>query len=150
MGRLSTHVLDTVNGRPARDVAIELHRLDPTGSPVSIKQMRTNADGRTDEPLLIGPAFKTGTYVLSFHIGDYFRAASTAASEPPFLDIVPIRFTKPRAVEKSGNFQRLARRGPSVTDQPSSSASSFAATSAERAGMPSRQGTQRFWESSLT
>lgn len=93
MGRLSTHVLDTVNGRPARDVAIELHRLDPTGSPVSIKQMRTNADGRTDEPLLIGPAFKTGTYVLSFHIGDYFRAASTAASEPPFLDIVPIRFT---------------------------------------------------------
>jgi 5-hydroxyisourate hydrolase len=93
MGRLSTHVLDTVNGRPADDVAVELHALQTDGSWRLVKQVRTNADGRTDQPVLTAAEFKTGSYMLSFHIGDYFVRRGVAQSQPPFLDIVPLRFT---------------------------------------------------------
>ena len=84
MGRLSTHVLDTASGRPAAGVAVEMHRLDGAGAWQLVKTVATNADGRTDEPLLAGDAFKAGTYMLSFHIGDYFRSAGVAAASPPF------------------------------------------------------------------
>ena len=93
MGRLSTHVLDTVNGRPAGGVRVELHRLLMDGSWALVAQTRTNADGRTDAPMLAGEAFATGTYQLAFHIGDYFRAAGVKTAEPAFLDVVPLRFT---------------------------------------------------------
>ena len=91
MGRLSTHVLDTVNGRPAPGVALTLERLLPEGGRERITQTQTNADGRTDEPLLSGP-LQTGTYELRFQIGDYFRDLGSPLPEPAFLDIVPIRF----------------------------------------------------------
>ena len=98
MGRLSTHVLDLVRGKPAPEVAIELHVLDADGSWRALKQVRTNADGRTDQPLLTDAECKTGTYMLTFHVGDYFRRqepaqSEPAQSEPPFLDLVPLRFT---------------------------------------------------------
>ncbi len=93
MGRLSTHVLDTVHGKPAHDVAVELHVLDADGSWRLVGKARTNADGRTDQPMLSGADVKTGTYMLSFHIGDYFGRLGVAQAQPPFLDIVPLRFT---------------------------------------------------------
>jgi 5-hydroxyisourate hydrolase len=93
MARLSTHVLDTANGCPAQGVRIELHRLQASGTPELIKTVVTNADGRTDAPLLTGDAYKVGTYVLTFHAGDYFRARGTKLAEPAFLDVVPLRFS---------------------------------------------------------
>jgi 5-hydroxyisourate hydrolase len=92
MGHLSTHVLDHTRGKPAPDVAVELHVLDADGSWRTLKRVRTNADGRTEQPLLSGPEFKPGTYMLTFHIGDYFRRAGAALPDPPFLDLVPLRF----------------------------------------------------------
>ena len=91
MGRLSTHVLDTANGRPARGVAIELFALEGEGRR-SIVRTVTNADGRTDAPLMAGESFRTGTYELVFHAGAYFRGLGAATADPPFLDLVPIRF----------------------------------------------------------
>ena len=91
MGRLSTHVLDIAAGRPAAGVALELHRLDGE-SRVLVGRAQTNADGRTDAPLMAGEAFQTGTYELTFHIGAYFARTGTAAPLP-FLDSVPLRFT---------------------------------------------------------
>lgn len=93
MGRLSTHVLDIMNGKPAHEVAIELHKLEPDGSWCALKQARTNADGRTDQPILSGGEFRIGTYMLTFHIGAYFRGRGVTGSSPPFLDLVPVRFT---------------------------------------------------------
>ena len=61
MGRLSTHVLDTASGRPAMGVEIDLHRLEAGATWVLVKRTCTNADGRTDEPLLSGAAFSIGT-----------------------------------------------------------------------------------------
>lgn len=92
MGRLSTHILDTVNGGPAKGVRITLHRIDGEVR-LPISDVLTNADGRTDAPLLIGESYVTGTYELAFHVGDYFRARGTAQASQPFLDVVPIRFT---------------------------------------------------------
>lgn len=92
MGRLSTHVLDTVRGLPAADVTIDLDVLDEGGWR-RVKQVRTNADGRTDQPVLAGDEFKVGTYMLTFHIGVYFKAEGSTTAEPPFLDLVPLRFS---------------------------------------------------------
>ena len=92
MGRLSTHVLDTVNGKPAKGVAIELFALEGD-TRRSVVRTTTNGDGRTDAPLMTGEAFQTGAYELVFHVGEYFRSVGTATADPPFLDVVPIRFS---------------------------------------------------------
>jgi 5-hydroxyisourate hydrolase len=91
MARLSTHVLDTANGKPAQGVAVELFALEG-GERRSLVATRTNADGRTDAPLLSGDAFRTGAYELVFQVGAYFRSIGTKTADPPFLDTVPIRF----------------------------------------------------------
>ena len=105
MGRLSTHVLDTSCGRPAAGVHIVLERLTPDGARQTLVTATTNADGRTDGPLLGGAAFQAGSYEMTFHIGDYFRArqmalAEVALAEPAFLDRVPVRFQ----LESDGNY----------------------------------------------
>ena len=92
MGRLSTHILDTVRGRPAAGVKIDLWRLGTDGARSHVTGTLTNADGRTDAPLLIGESYVPGTYELTFEIGPYFKA-NGQGGDPPFLDVVPIRFT---------------------------------------------------------
>jgi 5-hydroxyisourate hydrolase len=92
MGRLSTHVLDTANGKPAAGVALELFAVEGDARR-SVVATSTNADGRTDAPLMIGDAFRPGTYELVFQVGAYFRGLATKTADPPFLDAVPIRFT---------------------------------------------------------
>jgi 5-hydroxyisourate hydrolase len=86
---LTTHVLDTTHGRPAAGMTIELREW-PSGA--VLVSTRTNDDGRVDRPLLEGAAFRTGTYELAFHVGDYFRAMGLSLPSPAFLDVVPIRF----------------------------------------------------------
>ena len=78
---LTTHVLDIATGRPAAGVAIELLRGDEV-----LATAVTNADGRTDGPLL--ERLEPGTYELRFAVGDYFATSA----EPAFLDVVPVRF----------------------------------------------------------
>ena len=89
MGRLTTHVLDTALGRPAAGLAIDLYRLGAKEE--HVLSVKTNADGRVDRPLLEGAAFTAGVYELRFRAGDYLRALSRL-TDPPFLDVVPIRF----------------------------------------------------------
>jgi 5-hydroxyisourate hydrolase len=69
-GKLTTHILDTAHGQPAGQVKLELWVIDPVGGNRLIKQTHTNADGRTDEPLL--SEVPIGCYELLFDIGDYF------------------------------------------------------------------------------
>jgi 5-hydroxyisourate hydrolase len=90
VGRLTTHVLDTALGRPAKAVRVELYRL--TQERTLLVDTATNDDGRCDAPLLDLDAFQTGTYELIFHAGDYFRTQGQAITDPPFLDVVVIRF----------------------------------------------------------
>jgi 2-oxo-4-hydroxy-4-carboxy-5-ureidoimidazoline decarboxylase len=90
-GRLSTHVLDTVTGKPASGVRIVLSELGASAEGL-LKETITNADGRTDEPLLGAAPLRIGRYQLEFHLGAYFAASRHPVAKPPFLDVVPIRF----------------------------------------------------------
>jgi len=90
-GRLTTHVLDTAQGRPAAGVRIELYRDEAAGRR-RLGEVMTNADGRCEAPLLSGAEFETGCYELIFHVGVYFQAQEVALPRPPFLDQVPLRF----------------------------------------------------------
>ncbi|CAN5742819.1 hydroxyisourate hydrolase [soil metagenome] len=90
MGRLSTHVLDTAHGKPAAGLTIDLYYLGGESrqhsSPQHIASFTTNADGRTDAPLLAAEEMVTGVFELVFHVGEYFGL------EPRFLNQVPVRF----------------------------------------------------------
>jgi hydroxyisourate hydrolase len=89
-GKLSTHVLDLVSGRPAAGVRIELTRIAP--GPALHKTAVTNADGRTDAPLLAAGELTAGTYQLEFHVAEYFGSKNVPPGTVPFLDVVPVRF----------------------------------------------------------
>ena len=100
-GRLSTHVLDTQAGRPAAGVAVELLELSANGEQRVIARATTNRDGRTDEPLIGGRPLPIGRYELRFHVADYFAASGASRAEPPFLDVVPVRFA---VAEAEGHY----------------------------------------------
>jgi 2-oxo-4-hydroxy-4-carboxy-5-ureidoimidazoline decarboxylase len=90
-GHLSTHVLDTHSGHPAQGVAVELCEVGESAVRTLFRTV-TNADGRTDKPLIAGAPVPIATYELRFAVGDYFAKRQVAASDPPFLGIVPVRF----------------------------------------------------------
>jgi 2-oxo-4-hydroxy-4-carboxy-5-ureidoimidazoline decarboxylase len=92
-GRLSTHVLDTHSGRPAAGIAVELVELSELGASRVVTRAITNADGRTDRPLIGGRPVPIGRYELTFRIGNYFAGRQVAMSDPPFLDQIPLRFS---------------------------------------------------------
>ena len=89
-GGLTTHVLDTANGKPAAGMPLELFAVEGEERR-SIKALTTNADGRTDGPLLSGEEFAVGHYEIVFDVAEYF-AGEKGLPNPPFLGSVPIRF----------------------------------------------------------
>ncbi len=92
-GLLTTHVLDTMYGVPAADLEIQLWRFASSGDQRELlRSMRTNAQGRTDEPLLQGEELLPGRYELVFAVGAYFLKRQVALPDPLFLDMVPVRF----------------------------------------------------------
>lgn len=91
MGKLSTHVLDTTQGKPGAGVAVQLYAL-ADGARTLIKSVTTNRDGRVDTPLLEGEAMLAGRYELVFAAGDYFAAQGVQLPEPRFIDQVTLAF----------------------------------------------------------
>jgi len=89
--KLTTHVLDTANGCPAAQMQIELWALTGNGRKL-LKSVRTNGDGRTEQPLLSGAELAAGQYELVFFVGDYFEAKTGEKPAVRFLDCVPVRF----------------------------------------------------------
>jgi 5-hydroxyisourate hydrolase len=92
MGKLTTHVLDTVNGCPAAGMAVSLYRLGEDGNVARLKSLRLNADGRADAPLLEGVELQPGRYRLLFDVAGYFAARGAALPPVPFLAQVPLDF----------------------------------------------------------
>lgn len=101
MARLSTHVLDIVNGCPAAGMRIEFLEALPEGGWRHCGAVITNVDGRTDKPIMAGEDFRTGQFQLRFHVADYFRQRGANLPDPPFLDIVPLHFG---IAEKDGHY----------------------------------------------
>jgi 2-oxo-4-hydroxy-4-carboxy-5-ureidoimidazoline decarboxylase len=100
-GRVSTHVLDTHRGCPASGVAIEFFEVTSSGAAYLISRTVTNADGRTDRPLIAEQPIPIAQYELRFGIADYFARQGTPVAEPPFLGIVPVRFA---VAEPEGHY----------------------------------------------
>ena len=90
MGRLTTHVLDTMAGRPAAGLTIELWSAGVDAR--LLKTVVTNDDGRVDSPLIEGEAFAAGRYELRFQAGAYLRERHRIDEASSFLDEIPIRF----------------------------------------------------------
>lgn len=76
---------------PGEGIGIEVFRLAGEGRE-RLKEVTTNDDGRCDVPILEGGDFAAGEYELVFHAGDYLRQQGIKASEPRFLDVIPLRF----------------------------------------------------------
>jgi 5-hydroxyisourate hydrolase len=85
MTTLSTHVLDTMHGRPAAGLAVAL-----TGPDGEMASGRTNVDGRC--PGLASSGLAPGRYALRFSVADYFRGVGVDLPDPPFLDEVTVEF----------------------------------------------------------
>jgi 2-oxo-4-hydroxy-4-carboxy-5-ureidoimidazoline decarboxylase len=92
-GHLSTHVLDTHSGKPAAGMGFELVELSDLGASRVLMRAVTNADGRTDQPLIHDRPVPIGRYELTFKVGDYFAGRKVPLSDPPFFDRVPLRFS---------------------------------------------------------
>ena len=96
-GFLTTHVLDTARGVPAAGLVISLFGVHDDSHQL-ITSMTTNADGRTDSPILPAGAFQAGGYRLVFHAGAYLEAHFPDLPEPKFLSDIPIDFAIADAV----------------------------------------------------
>ena len=90
-GYLTTHVLDTARGAPAEGLKIDLYRIS-VDARSHLHSAVTNADGRTDTPILPEDGFREGVYELIFHAGEYLDSVGAPPEHPRFLDIIPIRF----------------------------------------------------------
>src|SRR5437867_11823051 len=91
LAKLSTHVLDTAHGCPGQGMKIELWSLDGEERTL-VTTAKTNADARTDAPLLSADEMKAGQYEIVFFVGDYFATKTTPLPKIHFLDRVPVRF----------------------------------------------------------
>ena len=90
MSNLTTHVLDTSQGKPAEGMKIQLFRIEDKKS-FQIVEVITNKDGRVDQKLL-SSSNNIGTYELRFFAGDYFENQNLKFSKVKFLDEIIIRF----------------------------------------------------------
>jgi 5-hydroxyisourate hydrolase len=88
---LTTHMLDTANGKPAEGVRIDFSVLEGETYKL-IRTVHTNVDGRNAEPLLTPETMKAGSYQLVFYLAEYFTKLGTALPNPPFLDKAVIQF----------------------------------------------------------
>jgi 5-hydroxyisourate hydrolase len=88
--RLTVHALDTYHGAAATGLRIDFSRLEG-GSYKPIRTVTANANGRSDEPLLIGESYQAGDYEVLLHVDDYFAAKGAKLPTPPFLSKVPVR-----------------------------------------------------------
>jgi hydroxyisourate hydrolase len=89
---VTTHVLDVTSGRPAEGVRVQLYELAAGSKRKLVVEVVTNADGRTDKPLVSAEQARSGRFELIFHAGDYFRRRHAELADPPFLDVIPLRF----------------------------------------------------------
>ena len=75
MGRITTHVLDTSSGRPARGVPVRLDLMMPGRGWVTLSERVTDDDGRVRDLTPAGGRIDAGVYRLTFEIAAYFAAA---------------------------------------------------------------------------
>ncbi len=79
---LSTHVLDTSQGRPAAGISLTLEVLEKKDQWKWVAQSTTNTDGRAPNLLTPHLHLSAGIYRLTFETAAYFRAQGVACFYP--------------------------------------------------------------------
>jgi 5-hydroxyisourate hydrolase len=92
MAGITTHVLDTVTGRPGAGMRIDFSKLEG-GVYKLVKTVYSNKEGRTDQMVLAPEATQVGQYELKFYVEEYFTKQGTKLPDPAFIDEVPVRFS---------------------------------------------------------
>ena len=90
-GGISVHAVDVARGRPAQGMRVDIYAL--AGMRKVIASGTLAPGGALDHPVAQGEGVTAGAYEVVFHVGDYLRATGAPTSTPPFLDLVPFRFT---------------------------------------------------------
>ncbi len=82
MKRISTHILDTALGKPAKDVPVRLERQETPGNWLLLASARTDQDGRCAQLLPDDKVLPAGLYRLAFDTASYFSVQKTDALYP--------------------------------------------------------------------
>ena len=85
---ITTHVLDTAQGRPAAGIPVLLELLSTHGT-APLGSGATDSDGRVNNLLPEGSKLQEGQYRLTFHVGPYLAKLQKAV---PFYERIPIEF----------------------------------------------------------
>lgn len=82
MNRISTHVLDTAQGKPAEEVPVRLERRELAGEWRVLTSFRTDEEGRCAQLLPEGEALRAGLYRLTFDTATYHHAQNVEGLYP--------------------------------------------------------------------
>lgn len=85
---ITTHILDTSSGYPAKGVDVVLEREDGSGGWDELARGVTDDDGRITDLLSGADSVEAGVYRLTFEVGDYYRAQEITG----FYPRVPVIF----------------------------------------------------------
>ena len=110
MAGITTHVLDTVTGRPGAGMRIDFSRLEG-GVYKLVKTVYSNKEGRTDQMVLAPEATQVGQYELKFYVEEYFTKQGTKLPDPAFIDEVPVRFSRCSTPRSTITCRCWRRRG---------------------------------------
>ncbi len=72
MSQVTTHILDTAQGKPAEGISVLLEKPGPKGRWLAFAKGISNKDGRIPDLLKEGKILKAGNYRLTFDTGAYF------------------------------------------------------------------------------
>jgi 5-hydroxyisourate hydrolase len=91
MSGITTHVLDTAAGRPARGVPVKLEVRSEGRGWVMLAERTTDVDGRARDLLADGSKLDAGTYRITFGTGAYFAAQGQATFFPEAIIVFEVR-----------------------------------------------------------
>jgi 5-hydroxyisourate hydrolase len=82
MNRISTHVLDTAQGKPAKNVPVRLERQESNSEWRVLNVLRTDSDGRCAHLLPENEVLVAGIYRLAFDTAGYYLAQGVQGLYP--------------------------------------------------------------------
>jgi 5-hydroxyisourate hydrolase len=82
MKKISTHVLDVAQGKPAKDMPVRLDRREAAGAWSRLNASRTDGEGRCGQLLPENDTLRAGIYRLAFDTASYHQAQNIEGLYP--------------------------------------------------------------------
>lgn len=94
MSAITTHILDTSQGQPARGVPVHLEMQETGGGWRFLGKGSTDSDGRLRDLLPDDFNFQTGLYRLTFDTAAYFESQSLRSFYPHVVVVFLVHDTQ--------------------------------------------------------